>query len=77
LVQALTGSKGRFMRTPKVGDRTVPAFIFVLLPYVLVALSVYTIDRARRDHQTISLVFAAINAVLGAYGILGAQERIL
>jgi cellulose synthase/poly-beta-1,6-N-acetylglucosamine synthase-like glycosyltransferase len=70
VVQAMTGSKGRFIRTPKVRNRTVPAFIFVLLPYVLVAFSAYTFDRAYRDHQWTSLAFAAINAVLGAYAIV-------
>jgi cellulose synthase/poly-beta-1,6-N-acetylglucosamine synthase-like glycosyltransferase len=70
VVQALTGSKGRFIRTPKVRNRTVPAFIFVFLPYVLVAFSAYTFNRAYHDHQWTSLVFAAINAVLGAYAII-------
>jgi len=70
VVQALTGSKGRFMRTPKVRNRTVPAFMYVFLPYVLVAFSAYTFNRAYHDHQWTNLVFAAINAVLGAYAIV-------
>jgi cellulose synthase/poly-beta-1,6-N-acetylglucosamine synthase-like glycosyltransferase len=49
LVQALTGAKGKFMRTPKVRNRTVPAFIYVVLPYLLVAWSVYTFKVAY-DH---------------------------
>ena len=70
IVQALTGSKGRFMRTPKVSNRTVPAFIYVVLPYVLVAFSAYTFRRAYVDHQWTDVVFAGINAVLGAYAII-------
>ncbi len=70
VVQALTGSKGRFMRTPKVRNRTVPALIYVVLPYLLVAFSAYTFVRAYHDHQWTDVVFAAINAVLGAYAIM-------
>ena len=70
VVQALTGSKGRFMRTPKVRSRTVPALIYVVLPYVLVAFSAYTFVRAYRDSQWTNVVFAGINAVLGAYAII-------
>ena len=70
IVQALTGSKGRFMRTPKVANRTSPAFIYVVMPYVLVAFSVYTFVRAYNDHQWTSVIFAAVNAVLGAYAIV-------
>ncbi len=70
VVQALTGSKGRFMRTPKVRNRTVPAFIYVVLPYALVAFSAYTFWRAYNDHQWTSVVFAGVNAILGFYAIL-------
>jgi cellulose synthase/poly-beta-1,6-N-acetylglucosamine synthase-like glycosyltransferase len=70
IVQALTGSKGRFMRTPKVRDRTVPAFIYVVLPYVLVAFSAYTFLRAYHDHEWTNVVFAGVNAILGSYAIV-------
>jgi cellulose synthase/poly-beta-1,6-N-acetylglucosamine synthase-like glycosyltransferase len=70
VVQALTGSKGRFMRTPKVRDRTVPAFIYVVLPYLLVAFSAYTFLRAYNDHEWTNVVFAGVNAILGAYAIV-------
>ncbi|HEX3804283.1 MAG TPA: glycosyltransferase family 2 protein [Solirubrobacteraceae bacterium] len=80
VVQALTGSKGRFMRTPKVRNRTVPAFIYIVLPYVLVAFSVYTFRRAYTDHQWTNVIFAGINAVLGAYAIvsfIGIRESLV
>jgi cellulose synthase/poly-beta-1,6-N-acetylglucosamine synthase-like glycosyltransferase len=70
VVQALTGSKGRFMRTPKVRDRTVPGFVYVVLPYVLVAVSVYTAHDAYDRHLWADAAFAAINAILASYAIV-------
>jgi hypothetical protein len=70
VVQALTGSKGRFMRTPKVRNRTVPAFVYVVLPYLLVAFSGYTFWRAYSDHEWTNVAFAGINAILGFYAIV-------
>ena len=61
MVQALTGAKGKFMRTPKVRNRTVPAFIYVVLPYLLVAWSVYTFKVAYEHDLWSNAVFAAIN----------------
>jgi cellulose synthase/poly-beta-1,6-N-acetylglucosamine synthase-like glycosyltransferase len=70
VVQALTGSKGKFARTPKVKDRTVAAFIYVVLPYLLVAFSVWTFKRAYDEHHWTNTVFAGINAVLCSYAIV-------
>ncbi|HEX5192569.1 MAG TPA: glycosyltransferase family 2 protein [Solirubrobacteraceae bacterium] len=70
IVQALTGAKGKFKRTPKVRDRTVPAFVYVVLPYLLVAFSAYTFKRAYDHGLWANAVFAAINAVLAAYAIV-------
>jgi hypothetical protein len=70
MVQALTGAKGKFMRTPKVRNRTVPAFIYVVLPYLLVAWSVYTFKVAYQHDLWSNAVFAAINGLLGAYAII-------
>jgi cellulose synthase/poly-beta-1,6-N-acetylglucosamine synthase-like glycosyltransferase len=70
VVQGLTGAKGKFMRTPKVRDRTVPAFIYVTLPYVLVGVSVYTFVDAYDHKLWADAVFAAINAVLASYAII-------
>jgi hypothetical protein len=70
MVQALTGAKGKFMRTPKVRNRTVPAFTYVVLPYLLVAWSVYTFKVAYEHDLWSNAVFAAINGVLGAYAII-------
>src|SRR6201996_4130641 len=70
MVQALTGAKGKFMRTPKVRNRTVPAFIYVVLPYLLVAWSAYTFKVAYEHDLWSNTAFAAINGVLGAYAII-------
>jgi hypothetical protein len=70
MVQALTGAKGKFMRTPKVRNRTVPAFMYVTLPYLLVAWSVYTFKVAYEHDLWSNAIFAAINGVLGSYAII-------
>ncbi|MGH2940105.1 MAG: glycosyltransferase family 2 protein [Solirubrobacterales bacterium] len=70
IVQALTGAKGKFMRTPKVRNRTVPAFLYVTLPYLLVGWSVYTFKVAYEHDLWSNAVFAAINGVLGTYAIV-------
>ncbi|HTR75591.1 MAG TPA: glycosyltransferase family 2 protein [Solirubrobacterales bacterium] len=70
IVQALTGAKGKFMRTPKVRNRTVPAFIYVVLPYLLVGWSIYTFKVAYEHDLWSNAIFAAINGVLGAYAIV-------
>ena len=70
IVQGLTGAKGRFMRTPKVRNRTVPGFVYVVLPYVLVGLSVFTFVGAYRHGLWGDAVFAAVNTVLASYAIV-------
>jgi cellulose synthase/poly-beta-1,6-N-acetylglucosamine synthase-like glycosyltransferase len=70
VVQAITSSKGRFLRTPKVRNRTVPGLIYVVLPYVLVGVSVWTLRGAYRSGEWADSVFAAANAVLAAYAIV-------
>jgi hypothetical protein len=70
IVQGLTGAKGRFMRTPKIRNRTVPAFVYVVLPYVLVGLSAFTFVGAYQHGLWGDAVFAAVNAVLASYAIV-------
>ena len=70
VVQALTGAKGKFKRTPKVRDRTVPGFIYVVLPYVLVAFSAYTLKVAWENQLWSNAAFAALNGVLASYAIV-------
>jgi cellulose synthase/poly-beta-1,6-N-acetylglucosamine synthase-like glycosyltransferase len=70
IVQGLTGTKGRFLRTPKVRNRTAAGLPFVVLPYGIVALAVYTALHAYHHHHWGDAVFAAINALLAAYAIV-------
>lgn len=70
IVQAFTGAKGKFMRTPKVRDRTIPAFLYVVLPYLLVGFSAYTFKLAWDRGLWSNAIFAAINGLLGAYAIV-------
>jgi cellulose synthase/poly-beta-1,6-N-acetylglucosamine synthase-like glycosyltransferase len=70
VVQAITSSKGRFLRTPKVRNRTVPGLIYVVLPYVLVGVSLWTLRGAYRSGEWADSVFAAANAVLASYAIV-------
>ncbi len=70
VVQAMTGAKGKFKRTPKVRDRTVPAFTYVVLPYVLVAFSAYTLKVAWEHQLWSNAAFAALNGLLAAYAIV-------
>jgi len=58
------------VRTPKVRDRTIPAFLYVVLPYALVAFSAYTFKLAWEKGLWSNAIFAAINGVLGAYAIV-------
>jgi cellulose synthase/poly-beta-1,6-N-acetylglucosamine synthase-like glycosyltransferase len=70
IVQGLTGSKGRFRRTPKVRSRTTPGLVYVVLPYGIVALAVYTGLHAYALHRFADAAFAAVNAVLASYAIV-------
>jgi cellulose synthase/poly-beta-1,6-N-acetylglucosamine synthase-like glycosyltransferase len=70
IVQSLTGAKGKFKRTPKVRNRTVPAFVYVVLPYLLVGYSAYTFKVAWDHDLWSNAIFAAVNAVLGTYAIV-------
>ncbi len=70
IVQSLTGAKGKFMRTPKVRDRTIPALVYVVLPYLLVGFSAYTFKLAWDRGLWANAIFAAINGVLGTYAIV-------
>jgi cellulose synthase/poly-beta-1,6-N-acetylglucosamine synthase-like glycosyltransferase len=70
IVQGLTGSKGRFRRTPKVRNRTTPGLIYVVLPFGIVALAVYTALHAYALHRWGDAVFGGVNAVLASYAIV-------
>jgi EAL domain-containing protein (putative c-di-GMP-specific phosphodiesterase class I)/cellulose synthase/poly-beta-1,6-N-acetylglucosamine synthase-like glycosyltransferase len=70
LIQAITATKGSFGRTPKVRSRTVAPFFFILAPYLLLLLSIYTVQHAYRHQTWENFAFAAFNTVLSAYAIV-------
>jgi cellulose synthase/poly-beta-1,6-N-acetylglucosamine synthase-like glycosyltransferase len=70
ILQALTGEKVAFKRTPKVANRTSSPLLFVLLPYLLVALSTYTVISDYLGGRWVNLIYASINAVLASYAIV-------
>ncbi|HWF55113.1 MAG TPA: glycosyltransferase family 2 protein [Solirubrobacteraceae bacterium] len=70
IVQGLTGAKGQFRRTPKVGNRTRPALLYLLLPYLLVLVSLYTLRRSAESHLWADAGFAGVNAALCLYAIV-------
>ena len=70
LQQAITGEKVPFKRTPKISKRTPTSLLFVLTPYLLVGLAVFTIWHDYTHHLWVNLGFAAFNAVLAAYAIV-------
>ncbi len=70
LLQGLTSAKPAFRRTPKVRNRTVAGLFYVLVPYVLVGLSAYTLVGDYHHHRVVNAIFASINLVLGTYAIV-------
>jgi cellulose synthase/poly-beta-1,6-N-acetylglucosamine synthase-like glycosyltransferase len=68
--QGITGAKIPFARTPKVRDRTTAPLTFVIIPYLIVAVSaVATVYYARQGHRE-RAGFAAFNGLLAAYAIV-------
>ncbi len=70
IVQAITGDKSVFGRTPKVRNRTVPNLMFIVAPYVIVALAAYTLYHDYRGDRAVNGVYAGLNTVLAFYAIL-------
>ncbi|MGC9156385.1 MAG: glycosyltransferase family 2 protein, partial [Ferrimicrobium sp.] len=70
LVQALTGEHGSFARTPKVKTRTVAPLLFVVAPYLLIGLTIYTLARDYYSALWNNAVFAGLNLVLATYAII-------
>ena len=70
LGQAITGRKIAFKRTPKVRNRTTASLSFIVLPYVLVAFSVWTLWRDVLHEHWGHAVFAGTNAALSFYAIV-------
>ncbi|MHB8191354.1 MAG: glycosyltransferase family 2 protein [Ferrimicrobium sp.] len=70
LVQAITGEKGVFGRTPKIRERTVAPLLFVITPYLILALAGYTLVHDYYQGLYNNFLFAVINLTLAAYAVI-------
>jgi cellulose synthase/poly-beta-1,6-N-acetylglucosamine synthase-like glycosyltransferase len=69
IVQGITASKAPFARTPKVRNRTVVPPVFVIAPYLVIALAGDTFYFACRQGRVDNMAYAAFNVVLGCYAV--------
>jgi EAL domain-containing protein (putative c-di-GMP-specific phosphodiesterase class I)/cellulose synthase/poly-beta-1,6-N-acetylglucosamine synthase-like glycosyltransferase len=69
LIQIITGTKGVFGRTPKVRKRTVAPMLFVLTPYAIVLLSLFTLVRDYQLKYWYNAAYAVLNISLALYAI--------
>ncbi|MET4003038.1 cellulose synthase (UDP-forming) [Arthrobacter sp. UYCu511] len=69
LQQAFTGDKIPFVRTPKVKDHTAAPALYVIVPYLIVFFSVFTLWRDAVVSNWGNVAFAALNATLAAFAI--------
>lgn len=70
LQQGATGSKIPFARTPKVTGRTAAPAIYVVLPYVIVAFSIFTAIRDIAAQNWGNAIFASFNAIMASWAII-------
>ena len=68
--QAITGKKIPFARTPKVKDRTQAPLVYVVVPYLIVIFSLFTLYRSYLDQNWGNAAFALFNAILASWAIL-------
>lgn len=68
--QAVTLRKIPFSRTPKVKNRTAAPLLHVVVPYVIVAFSLFTLWRDVVAGNWINAAFAGFNAVVAVYAII-------
>ncbi len=70
LSQAVTGNKIAFARTPKVRNRTTAPITFILFPYALITLSVYTVVRDLHEDAYPHALFAGFNALACTWALV-------
>lgn len=68
--QALSGKKIPFARTPKVKNRTVSPMIYVVIPWIIVGFSLFTLWRDELAHNWGNAAFAAFNATVSLWAIV-------
>ncbi len=67
--QYFTGEKIPFVRTPKVKNRTAAPALYVIVPYLIVLFSAFTVWRDVLEQNWGNAIFAAFNAVMAAGAI--------
>ncbi len=70
LLQLLVGGRPAFKRTPKVRSRTTPGLSFIVLPYVFVAFSIWTLTMDLDRDRWVNVVLAGLNAATATYAIV-------
>jgi hypothetical protein len=70
LVQAVTGRKQAFARTPKVRKRTAAPFWMVLTPFLMVGLAAFTVVRDVEHEHWSHAVFAGLTGLLALYAVV-------
>ncbi|MFN3217401.1 MAG: glycosyltransferase family 2 protein [Acidimicrobiales bacterium] len=70
VVQGIGGQKIAFARTPKVRNRTVAPFLFVVLPFVLAIWSARTLLRDIDEEAWIHGAFAGLNLAMITYAVI-------
>lgn len=68
--QAITGKKIPFARTPKVKDRTPAGLLYVVVPLIIVAFSLFTVWRNVEVQNWGNAAFAGFNAVVATWAIV-------
>ncbi|HVT65433.1 MAG TPA: glycosyltransferase family 2 protein [Mycobacteriales bacterium] len=69
IVQAVTGEKSAFGRTPKVLSRTVPTLTFIVAPYLVLAMAGYEFDRYFRQGLWVAAGYSAANLLFTLYAL--------
>lgn len=70
LQQALTSKKIPFARTPKVKNRTVSPLIYIVIPLLIVAFSVFSFWRDEQAHNWVNAAFECFNALTASWAIV-------
>lgn len=70
IAQSIGGQRLAFARTPKVKHRTVAPLSFIVIPYLIVILSAWTLWRDLNSNSFTHAAFAASNAVLTLYALV-------
>ncbi len=70
IAQSIGGQRLAFARTPKVKHRTVAPLTFIIVPYLIVVLSAWTLWRDLATDSYTHAAFAASNALLTLYALV-------